>query len=80
MNFTLTTDLGDIDLLGEVGGVGNYPAVLDASQPTTLYGISCRVLTLKALIRSKKFAGRTKDLTLLPELEAIREATEESTE
>ena len=28
MNFALTTDLGDIDLLGEVAGVGQYAEAL----------------------------------------------------
>jgi len=79
LNFTLRTDLGDLDLLGEVGGVGTYPAVLEASQTTTLYGIACLVLSLDALIRSKRFAGRRKDLPVLAELEAIREAQEPDT-
>ncbi len=76
LNFTLSTDVGDLDLLGEVGGIGPYPAVLEASEPNILYGISCRVLSLEALIRSKRFAGRTKDLPVVTELEAIREAQE----
>jgi hypothetical protein len=33
----------------------------------------CRVLTLEGLIKSKKAAGRAKDLMLLPELEALVE-------
>lgn len=76
LNFTLSTDFGDLDLLGEVGGVGPYQAVWEASETAVLYGISCRVLTLDALIRSKRFAGRSKDLPVLTELEAIREAQE----
>ena len=76
LNFTLSTDVGDLDLLGEVGGVGTYPAALEASETAVLYGISCRVLSLEALIRSKRFAGRSKDLPVLTELEAIREAQE----
>lgn len=76
LNFTLSTDLGDLDLLGEVGGVGFYPAALEVSQTTILYGITCRMLSLEALIRSKRFAGRDKDLPVVTELEAIREAQE----
>jgi len=43
MNFTLTTDLGDIDLLGHLSGLGEFPAVaLDAiSMP--LFGGEYRV-------------------------------------
>lgn len=76
MNFTLTTDLGDIDLLGEVTGVGDYAAALVVSQEVDLFSAAFRVLTLDALIASKRAAGRPKDLIVLPELEALREATE----
>jgi hypothetical protein len=50
---------------------------LAASEPVELFGLSFDVLTLEALIASKRAAGRPKDLLVLPELEALREATEE---
>jgi hypothetical protein len=82
MNFTLTTDLGGIDLLGHLFGLGEFPAVaLDAiSMP--LFGGEYRVASLDTLIRSKKAAGRSKDLNVLPELEALKEmqAQKEQTE
>jgi predicted nucleotidyltransferase len=77
-SFTLTTDIGDIDLLGEVAGVGTYADSLAASVSVPLYGVECRVLTLDSLIASKRAAGRTKDLLALPELEALREVAEEN--
>jgi predicted nucleotidyltransferase len=77
-NFTLSTDLGDIDLLGEVAGVGGYEDALAASVVVPLYGIECRVLNLDALINSKRAAGRTKDQLALPELEALREVSKQS--
>ncbi|CAN5407427.1 MAG: hypothetical protein ACR2GW_13505 [Pyrinomonadaceae bacterium] len=77
-NFTLITDFGDIDLLGEVSGLGNYEAVLAASIVMPLYGFGCRVLSLDALIIAKRAAGRVKDLMALPELEALREVTQKS--
>lgn len=76
-NFTLTTDIGDIDLLGEVAGVGGYPDAATASVTVPLYGVECRVLTLDSLIASKRDAGRAKDLLVLPELEALREVAGE---
>lgn len=76
LNFTLTTDLGDIDLLGEVAGIGDYAATLAASERVELFGATFDVLTLDALIASKRAAGRPKDLLVLPELEALREATD----
>jgi hypothetical protein len=36
LNFTLTTDLGDLDLLGEVTGLGGYAEVLSVSQELQL--------------------------------------------
>lgn len=77
-NFTFTTDLGDLDLLGEVAGVGNYEDALAVSVVVPLFKIECRVLTLDALIEAKRAAGRTKDLLALPELEALREIAEEN--
>jgi predicted nucleotidyltransferase len=77
-NFTFITALGEIDLLGEVAGVGTYEDALAASVVVPLYGIECRVLTLDALIESKRAAGRRKDLLVLPELEALRELADEN--
>ncbi|HXH70321.1 MAG TPA: hypothetical protein VNI60_08330 [Pyrinomonadaceae bacterium] len=78
MNFTLKTTIGDIDLLGEVAGIGDYEAVRKESTLTTLYECKVRVLTLEGLINAKRAAGRTKDLLVLPELEALREAIVET--
>lgn len=73
LNFTLRTTSGDIDLLGEVTGIGSFEAVQKESQEVTLFGNSYRFINLDALIRSKKAAGRPKDFEVLAELEAIRE-------
>lgn len=72
-NFKFETDIGNIDLLDEVNGVGSYKDVLRNSEIRQLFGIQIRVLTLDALISAKRAAGRTKDLLVLPELEALRE-------
>jgi hypothetical protein len=71
LNFTLTTDLADLDLLGEVLGLGTYDAVHAASEAIELYGFRCSVLTLEGLIRAKRAAGRPKDIRALYELEAL---------
>jgi hypothetical protein len=75
-NFTLTTDLGDIDLIGKILGSGSYSDAIDQTVEIAAHGYSLRVLTLDALIKSKRCAGRRKDLLILPELEALRAATE----
>lgn len=77
-NFTFTTDVGDLDLLGEVAGVGNYEDALAVSVIVPLFKIECRMLTLDALIAAKRATGRPKDLLALPELEALREIAEEN--
>jgi hypothetical protein len=73
LNFTLTTTLGDIDLLGEVAGGGGYDDLRPMSEPVDLFGGSCRCVTLPTLIRLKRAAGRPKDLEAIAELEALRE-------
>jgi hypothetical protein len=73
MNFTFQTDFGDIDLLGELSGVGQFPELVGDAVLIDLHGTQVRVASLDALIRSKRAAGRPKDLLALPELEALRE-------
>lgn len=72
LNFTLTTDRGDIDLLGEVTGVGNYRAVAADAQTLSLYGHDVRVMSLDTLERAKRAAGRLKDLTDLAHIAELR--------
>jgi len=73
LNFTLTSDLGDLDILGELTGLGGYQEALAFSEDMEIFGIPCKVLTLEGLIRTKRAVGRAKDLRLLPELEALLE-------
>ena len=73
LNFTLITDSGPLDCLGEVAGIGRYEAVLPRSHDAELFGLRCKFLDLDALIDSKRAAGRMKDLDAIAELEAIRE-------
>lgn len=73
LNFTLTTSLGDLDLLGEITGGGGYETLLEHTVVLRLFGIECRCLDLEWLIRVKRAAGRPKDLEALAELEALIE-------
>ena len=73
LNFTLTTDLGELDLLGEVAGGGRYEDLLPHSETLDLFGLTCRCLGLDALIRVKRAAGRPKDFEAIAELEALRQ-------
>ena len=69
LNFTLETDEGMIDLLGEVTGLGNYDDIALRANEIEIDGSKVRVLALDDLIRSKAAAGRAKDLV---DLEALR--------
>jgi predicted nucleotidyltransferase len=69
---TLQTTEGAIDLLDHVLGVGDYAAVVDRSERVAAFGVELRILSLEALIRAKRAAGRAKDLAQLPELEALQ--------
>lgn len=71
LNFTLTTRLGDIDLLGEIVGGGGYDDLLPHTIEVELFGRACRCLDLPTLIRTKRAAGRPRDLEAIAELEAL---------
>jgi hypothetical protein len=73
LNFTFDTSVGNIDVLGEVSGVGDYAECLKDSSQAELFGIACQIISLEKLIAAKRTAGRSKDLAALPELEAILE-------
>jgi hypothetical protein len=73
LNFTLTTDIGDLDLLGEITGGGGYESLLPDTVGIRVFGVECRCLTLERLIDVKRAAGRPRDLEAIAELEVIRE-------
>ena len=73
LNFTLTTSLGDIDLLGEVAGGGTYDELLPHCTAVKVFGAECLCPNLETLIRLKRAAGRPKDLEAVAELEMLRE-------
>jgi hypothetical protein len=74
---TLNTDLGAIDLLAEVSGVGAYEDAVAHSIVVDAFGPEVRTLDLPAIIRAKRASARSKDLALVVELEALLESTDE---
>ena len=78
LNFTLSTSLGAIDLLGEVAGGGTYENLEKDTETIHVFGVDCLCVTLDTLIRLKRAAGRRKDLEAIAELEAIREEREKT--
>jgi predicted nucleotidyltransferase len=73
LNFTLSTTLGDIDLLGEVTGGGGFDQLLPRSRRVTIFDREVLCLDLPALIQIKRAAGRPRDLEAVAELEVIAE-------
>jgi hypothetical protein len=72
LNFTLTTDLGDLDILGEITGVGGYEQVSAGASELVVGDTSIRVMDLDMLERSKRAAGHARDLLDLGEIAEIR--------
>ena len=72
--FTRLTDLGAIDLFAEVAGLGGFDEAKRNSVLVHAFDRDVWTLDLPGLIRSKRAAGRSKDLQVLPELEGLLEA------
>ncbi len=77
LNFTLATEAGALDLLGEVTGGGGYENLLQHSMETQAFGTKFQMLDLPTLIRIKRAAGRPKDLEAIAELELLLEMQHE---
>lgn len=72
-NLYLLTDVGELDLLGEIAGLGSFEDLAGHTIDIELFGSACRVLDIDALITSKKEMGRPKDKEAILQLKAIRE-------
>lgn len=72
-NLYLQTDLGPIDFLGHIDGVGNYEDVKKNAEEITLFGRKIHIINLHALLKAKETLGREKDLITAKELRAILE-------
>lgn len=73
LNFTLLTDLGALDLLGEISGGGTYEMLEKDASPLDILGHKIKCLNLDKLIEVKRAAGRPKDYLAVAELEGIRD-------
>lgn len=71
-NLYLETDLGALDIMAHVEGVGDYYSVLKNVMEIELYGGKCFLMSMDDLIKSKTALGRHRDLIVVEELEAIR--------
>ena len=72
-NLYLQTDLGKLDCLGEIAGVGDFAAAFNQSVVANFSYGQFRMLNIDALITSKSALGREKDLEAVRLLRAIKE-------
>ena len=76
-NLYLQTNLGKLDCLSEVKGVGNFEEVRRQSIVAQFAYGEFRYLNLDALIRAKKAVGRERDLDAVRWLTAVKEKNEQ---
>lgn len=69
-NFTLEIGPESLDLLGEMSAIGGYEQVVSGAVDAPIGTRTVKTLSLEQLIATKTAAGRTKDLAVLPELQA----------
>ncbi len=75
-NLYLDTDLGVLDCLGDVSGIGNFETVKEASVLIETESLKFRILSLDALIEAKKAMNRPRDKQTLAILMALKERQE----
>jgi predicted nucleotidyltransferase len=71
-NFTFTTDVGPLDLLGWVEPFGGYDELIVRAERIDLGGIRVGVIGLDDLIAIKRHLNRAKDQAALVQLEALK--------
>jgi hypothetical protein len=76
LNFTLTTEIGYLDLFGEVVGGGTFEDLQPSAGEMEVFGVKCLCIGLEKLIQVKRAAGRPQDFEVIAELEAILEERE----
>jgi predicted nucleotidyltransferase len=72
-NFTLRTELGDVDLFGDIAGGQTYDDLLGCAIEIEAFGVRFKCIDLAGLIRLKENAGRPKDLEAIAELRVLFE-------
>ena len=71
-NLYVGTDLGQIDFLGEISGVGDFDRVMKNAIEVAVFGKKCRVISIDDLIAAKSFLKRPHDIETVKQLEWIK--------
>jgi len=75
-NLYLDTDIGQLDCLSFIDGLGDYGEVRRESELIEVEEIKMRVLSVDALIKTKKSMNRLRDKEAVLQLEAIKKLRE----
>jgi predicted nucleotidyltransferase len=79
-NFTFTTSVVDLDLLGWVEPLGDYENVARRALKMTVGNMELQIIDLEDLIRIKQHIGRPKDRESLSQLLAIKRVRDEQSQ
>lgn len=71
-NLYLDTDIGQLDCVSFIDGLGDYQKVRRTSELVKVRDTKLRVLSLDALIKAKKAMNRPRDKQAILQLEAIK--------
>jgi hypothetical protein len=71
-NIYLETDLGILDILSKLPPAGSFDEIKERSIEISLYGHSCRVISIDDLIKIKESMNRPKDQQAAQELRLIQ--------
>jgi predicted nucleotidyltransferase len=77
-NLYLQTDLGALDCLGQIKGLGEFKDVEARAENIQLEGLTVRILSLEALIEAKRAMGRPKDQETVRQLKWIQKSPPEN--
>lgn len=72
-NLYVQCDLGVLDLLGELPGVGTFDEIKSRANDIVMEDLQIKVISIDDLIKSKKIVGRPKDHATILELNVIKE-------
>ena len=76
-NLYLDNDIGQLDCLGSIDGLGDYHKVKAASVSVEVEDVQLNVLSFDALIKAKKAMNRPRDKEVIAQLEAIKKLKEQ---
>jgi predicted nucleotidyltransferase len=71
-NLYLQTDIGVLDILSSITGVGDFNELRKSCIEIKIYGYTCKLISIEDLIKTKLALKRPKDLEVVKELEIIK--------